>query len=151
MSLAWNYVKLFEDNCHLNHINSSSTKIAYVSFKTFSPCQNVLHRPRSNHLPSPYTMVYSGHTMQHIDHISLKCSLENCMILPWPGGSIDWHIALCTKKVAVPILGQGTFLGCGFDPWSGCIWEATHSSVSLSLSVLPPFSLESVNISLGED
>ena len=45
--------------------------------------------------------------------------------------------------------------GCRFDPWSGCIQEATDHCFSLtlilSLSLHSPPSLKSTNISLGED
>ena len=30
------------------------------------------------------------------------------------------------QKVVCSILGQDTHLGCGFNPWSGHIWEATN-------------------------
>ena len=35
---------------------------------------------------------------------------------------------------------QGTCLGCGFDPWLGCIREATNQCFSLT-SMFPTFSL----------
>ena len=59
------------------------------------------------------------------------------------------------QKVAGLIPHQGTYLGCGFDPWSGHAWEATDcfSLTFLSLSLFPPplpLSLKSINISLGE-
>ena len=37
--------------------------------------------------------------------------------------------------------------GCGFDSWSGCVWEAVDVSLSPSLLL----SLKSINIPLGED
>ena len=50
------------------------------------------------------------------------------------------------RRVASSILSEGTYLGCGFDPWLQCAWEVTHQcfshnvslSLSLSLSLLPP-------------
>ena len=48
------------------------------------------------------------------------------MILPWLGGSVGCSFVPYTKKVAVPIPSRGTYLGYGFDSWSGCIQEATH-------------------------
>ena len=44
------------------------------------------------------------------------------------------------------IPGQGTYVGCGVNPLSGCVWEETD----VSLSHLP-LSLKSINISSGED
>ena len=32
----------------------------------------------------------------------------------------------CKPKVVGSIPGQGTYLGCGFDPWSRCIQEAAN-------------------------
>ena len=61
------------------------------------------------------------------------------------------------QNVVGSIPGQGTYLGYGFNPWSGSIWEETDQlfhvlslALSLSLSPLPLF-LKSINISSGED
>ena len=43
------------------------------------------------------------------------------------------------QKVAGSISGPGTHLGCGFDPLSGCVQEATDS---LSLSLINKHILE---------
>ena len=47
--------------------------------------------------------------------------------LPWPGGSDGWSVVPYSyiKKVAGSIPVQGTYLGCGFNPPSGCVQEAT--------------------------
>ena len=37
------------------------------------------------------------------------------------------------KRVAGLIPGQGTYLGCKFNPQSGCVWEATDRCFYLSL------------------
>lgn len=42
------------------------------------------------------------------------------------GGTVGGNIILYTKKVAGSIPSQGTNLGGGFDPWSGCVREATE-------------------------
>ena len=61
------------------------------------------------------------------------------------------------QKAAGSIQGQGTYLGCRFDPQSGQVWEATNFSLShrcFSLSLSPsslPLPLKSINISLGEN
>ena len=68
------------------------------------------------------------------------------------------------QNVAGSICGQGTYPGCGFDPQSGHIREATNRCFSLTSMFLslPPFlSLQSqekkrkqwkaINMSLGED
>ena len=44
------------------------------------------------------------------------------------------------QKVVDSIPGQGTYLGCGFSPLSGCIWEATNRYFS-----------GNEKLSLGED
>ena len=56
------------------------------------------------------------------------------------------------QRVAGSVLGQGTYLGCRFDPWSGCVREATDQCFSftsmflfLSLS-FPPLSKINGNI-----
>ena len=45
------------------------------------------------------------------------------------------------QKFAGSIAGQGTYLGCGFDPWLGYVREATDQCFSLS----PPSSVSKVN------
>ena len=58
------------------------------------------------------------------------------------------------QKVVCWIPGQGTHLGCGFDPWSGACgrqWADVLSHRCFSLSLSLPLSLKSVNISSGED
>ena len=56
--------------------------------------------------------------------------------------SINW-------KISGPIPSQGTYLGCGFDPWPGCIQKAIERCFSPCL----PFSLSKSNAKLcsGED
>ena len=63
----------------------------------------------------------------------------------WLGGPVAWSIVLYTKKVVGSIPGQGTYLGCGFYPHSGHVWETTNLCfsltsmfLSLSLSLLSP-------------
>ena len=58
-------------------------------------------------------------------------------------GGVSWleHCSIY-QKVAGSIPGQGTYLGCEFDPWLGCLWEATDqcfslTSMFLSLSLSP--------------
>ena len=53
------------------------------------------------------------------------------------------------QKVAGLIPGQGTHLGCGLDPQSGRVQEATDPCFSLPLSL--PLSLKLINISSGDD
>ena len=78
---------------------------------------------------------------------------------------LGWSAALCTRKLAGLIPGQGTYLGRELDPQFGCIWEAnnecfslTMMSLSLSLSVSLPLSPSlsrppalPLSISVGED
>ena len=47
------------------------------------------------------------------------------------GGLLGWSVP-CTKKAADLILGQGTGLGCRFNPRSGLVWEATKGCLPLS-------------------
>ena len=49
------------------------------------------------------------------------------------------------QKAGGSIPGKSIYLGCGFDPWSGHIWEATNQYFSLT-SMCLPLSLKSVNI-----
>lgn len=59
--------------------------------------------------------------------------LINCIILhlkvliscPGQMAPLVGELSLYTKKVAGLIPDQGTFLGGGFIPWLGYIWEAT--------------------------
>ena len=55
-----------------------------------------------------------------------------------PAGVIQLvGVPSCNQKFAGLILGQDTYIGCGFDPWSRCEWEATNrcfSHVDVSLS-----------------
>ena len=67
---------------------------------------------------------------------------------PWPGASVGWSVILYTKKVVCSIPSPGTYLGCGFDPQSGCVQGATDRCFSLTLMFL---SLKSINISFGKD
>ena len=52
-------------------------------------------------------------------------------------------------KVASSIPSQGTYLGCRFNPWSGCIEEATDrcflSPQCFFLSLILPLSLSQIN------
>ena len=53
----------------------------------------------------------------------------------WPGSSVGWSTIWYTKSLCL-VLGQGTYLGCGFDSQSGSIGEATNGCLSLiSMSV----------------
>lgn len=57
---------------------------------------------------------------------------------PWPGGSVGWSVVPDTEKTAVSLPYQGTYPGCGFDPQSDRVWEATDGSLShvdVSLSI----------------
>ena len=47
-------------------------------------------------------------------------SKQKEILLPWLGGLFGWSIMPCTKRLRVPSP-QGTYLGCGFNPWSGHI------------------------------
>ena len=60
-------------------------------------------------------------------------------------GWLNWleHLPV-HQSVVGSILGQGTYLGCGFDPWSRPVGEATNqcfslASMSLSCSLYLPF------------
>ena len=61
------------------------------------------------------------------------------------------------QKVADSTPGQGTCLGCGFSPWSGCVWEATNPCFCLNrcfssfLSPSLPLSLKSISMFSNED
>ena len=90
-------------------------------------------------------------------HWSIKLAWGHAKIkknsAPWRSISVDWS--------AVGLIpGQGTYLGCRFNPWSGSMWEATnwwlflsHIDVCLSVCLSPPssLSLKSINISSGEN
>ena len=61
--------------------------------------------------------------------------------LPCPGQVAHVvGVLSCTSKVGCSILDQGTYLGCGFDPRSGHIQEATNQC-SLSLSQINKYIL----------
>ena len=67
--------------------------------------------------------------------------------LPALAGWLGWLEHRPThQKVTGSISGQGTYLGCGFDPWLGHIQKGTNRCLFLSL---PP-SLKSINISSCE-
>lgn len=72
----------------------------------------------------------------------------------FPDGSVGWSGIQCTKNAAGLIPGQGKYLGCKLNPWSGHIRKATHQcfSLCLFLSILLPVSpsIESINISLDK-
>ena len=66
---------------------------------------------------------------------------------------LECHTIHQTVVGSVP--GQGVYLGCRFDPWLGCLWEAIDGcfshpcfslspSLPLSLSASLPFSLKSI-------
>ena len=64
-------------------------------------------------------------------------SLESCWskkkaLWPWPGGLVCCSIH---QKVMGSISSQSTYRGCRFDPWSGCIQEATNQYFSPSMSL----------------
>ena len=55
---------------------------------------------------------------------------------PWTGGSDGWGILLHTKRLPASLVpSQGTYPGCRFNPWLGCVQETT-SDVSLTLLFL---------------
>ena len=45
-------------------------------------------------------------------------------------------VSSCNQRVVDSIPGQGTYQGCEFDPWSGCIWEASNLCFSLTPMIL---------------
>ena len=68
--------------------------------------------------------------------LGVQCSRQphNFSLLP-PHSKVPFALAgslSCVEchplhqKVAGLIPGQGTYLGCGFNPQSGCVWEATN-------------------------
>ena len=76
---------------------------------------------------------------------------------PWPM-CLSWlECQPINRNVAGSIPSQSTYLGSGFSPQSGCIWEATDwcsslaSMFSASPSLSPFPSLKSISMSLGED
>ena len=60
---------------------------------------------------------------------------------PWLGGSVDWSVIPCTKKVVGSIPAQGTYLVWGFDPRVGCVWKVTdwYFFLTLMFPSLSPF------------
>ena len=64
---------------------------------------------------------------------------EQNIIQPWPVW-LDWSVfQWIHQKVAGSILCQGTYLGCGFVPCSGCMRRATDQCFSLPLMFLSLF------------
>ena len=45
-------------------------------------------------------------------------------------------VLFCATKGGRFDSGQGTCLGCRFDPWVGCVWEATRRCFSLTMMFL---------------
>ena len=74
---------------------------------------------------------------------------------PWPGGLVGWSVVPYIQNVAGLIPGQGTYLGCGFDPQVGHVRLIGKQLMFLShidvFSVSLPLSKRSVNIFSGED
>lgn len=66
----------------------------------------------------------------------------------WVGQLVGLHPL--HQKALDLIANRGTYLGCGFDPQLGHVWETTNQCSSLSLPL--PVSLKSMekNISSGE-
>ena len=60
-------------------------------------------------------------------------SLEKHPVLAPVGGSVDWSVSPIDQRVAGSIPFQCLCLGCRFDPWPGCVQEATDKRFSLSL------------------
>ena len=85
--------------------------------------------------------------------LSFRNKIENrrmCALAGW----LSWlkHCPIYQKfagSIPGPVPGQGTYLGCRFDPWSGHEWEATSQSLSLCPAPSLPLSLKS--IPSGED
>ena len=62
------------------------------------------------------------------------------MVKPSAGGSVGWSIIPYNRKCAGLIPGQGTYLGCGSDPWGTYgrqPIDICHIDVSLCLSLSP--------------
>ena len=77
--------------------------------------------------------------------LAVKNGLE-----PWPSCLEHCHV---NRKVTGSIPGQGTYLGCGFDPRLGCMWEATYRYFSHQcFSLFLPSSLCKISkLSLDEN
>ena len=89
----------------------------------------------------------------HLARTFLDSSRKDIALAGWLSW-LEHHPA--HEKAAGLIIHQGTCLGCKFDPWLGCIQEATHWCFSLTLKFLSlslplPVPLKSINISSGED
>ena len=79
--------------------------------------------------------------------------LENCNKVnlgAWPVW-LSWleHHPL-DQRVVGSIPRQGTYPGCGFNPWLGRVWQGNQITVSHS-DVSPSLSLYNEKISLGKD
>ena len=74
------------------------------------------------------------------DQTELQLNDRTIDLARWLG----WCIIPYTKKVTGSIPSQGTYLGCGFDPRWGRVWEATDHCFSLRL----PSSLSEINKSI---
>ena len=75
-----------------------------------------------------------GGSILWIDYWSVYCPIKvkNDRTSSGQHRSVGWSIILSPKGVG-SIPGQGIYVGCGFDPWSRCVWEATSQCFSLSL------------------
>ena len=67
----------------------------------------------------------AGRCVGNAGHVAGMLSYEQKVVKwPWPGGLVGWHCPI-HPNIAVLIPSQGTYLGCRFDTWFGCVWEAT--------------------------
>ena len=109
---------------------------------------------------------YNCIASRNLLHFSLICDLKiylwqnyssspsEQLLVPWPGGSVDWSVILYTKKLQVPPL-SGHTPKLQFWPQVTAHMEGNQSislclSVCLSLSLSVCLSLKSINISSGE-
>ena len=92
-------------------------------------------------------------TMSNICSLNVELPLNKNVCIPWPVW-LSWseHHPI-HREVWGLILGKGTYLGGGLDPWPGCIWEAPSHCLSLTSMFLSLFlSLKSdEKISSGKD
>ena len=75
--------------------------------------------------------------------------------LPWPEGAGVAALS-STLEGGSSVSGQGTDLGCRFEPWSGHLWGDGSRSMFLShvsffLYLPSSLSLKSMNVSSGKD
>ena len=105
---------------------------------------------------TPNTAVFGDRPFKEI--IKVKRSYEGGSgVLIRKGALAGWFSWLehhpVQQKVMGSIPGQGTYLGSGFDPQVGYVWEATDHCFPLTLMVLSflPLSLKPINLLPGGD